>query len=215
MSRVRPYIVRQGDYVAKVATEVGCTEDEIWEHEKNRSLRDEGRTKDMLAPGDVLYVPASPTGGGEVQIEAGNNFRGVTRKATVKLVFRVNGKPRSNERCKVTIVGAPSERGTDAEGALSLEVPVTTRFIGVVFEDPYEEYRVAVGDLDPASERSGEIQRMQQLGYLPNDVPINMISQGDLDEARERYRAVCGLEASEDDTDEIRRRLGRDSKGGQ
>lgn len=54
---MRPYIVRQGDYVTKIAMLVGCDEDEVWAHEKNQELKEKGRTKEILAPGDVLFIP--------------------------------------------------------------------------------------------------------------------------------------------------------------
>lgn len=74
MTEMKPYIVREGDDVAKVATSLGCDEDDIWKHEKNKGLQEEGRTKEALVPGDVLYVPDNPREPSPVQVENQNRF---------------------------------------------------------------------------------------------------------------------------------------------
>src|SRR4051794_28495193 len=55
---MRPYIVRQGDYLTKLARALGSDADGVWGHEQNRALREQRPTPDILHPGDVLHVPA-------------------------------------------------------------------------------------------------------------------------------------------------------------
>ncbi|MFO0653353.1 MAG: peptidoglycan-binding protein [Polyangiales bacterium] len=167
MSGVRPYIVRQGDYVAKIAAQLGCSEDEIWSHEKNKELRESGRTKGVLAPGDVLYVPDVAVKRPAVAIQSGNPFGGNVPRVSVRLIFAERGEPRSKKKYRVWCSGEKREGTTDDGGALSVDVPVTAAMIRVEFEDPFASYPVWIGHVDPSTEQSGVVVRLRQLGYLP------------------------------------------------
>ena len=52
----RPYIVRQGDFLSKIAAQLGMDPSRIWELSENDELRARRPNPEMLAPGDVLHV---------------------------------------------------------------------------------------------------------------------------------------------------------------
>ncbi len=55
---MKPYIVRQGDFLMKIAHAQGFDADVVWSDPKNEGLE---RTRDpnLLHPGDLLWVPES------------------------------------------------------------------------------------------------------------------------------------------------------------
>lgn len=60
MPRLRPCIVQEGDYPAKIAAEHGCREDEIKRQPAERDDDDVRPRADGLRPGDIVLVPDRP-----------------------------------------------------------------------------------------------------------------------------------------------------------
>lgn len=164
---MRPYIVRQGDYLAKIAAQVGCGEDEIWDHAKNRDLRAQGRTKDILCAGDVLFVPSKPSEPRDLTIGGSNQYKGNVALVSVAVRFRRGGKPIAGARYVVTGAGDRVEGSSEGDGLVKFEVPTHVSSVTVTFPDQRLSYRVSVGHVDPSSEASGQRGRLRQLGYLP------------------------------------------------
>lgn len=212
MSGARPYIVRQGDYVAKIAAQTGCSEDEIWEHPKNDPLREGGRTKDVLHPGDVLYLPDEPVRARAVNLQRDNRHDATVPNVTVRLIFRSDGRPRENQAYRVLDLGAPIEGHTDEQGALSFEAPVLARFARVVFIEPFALYHVGIGYVDPMTESSGLARRLQQLGYLPLEASPEDVSGEDTRDLLKQFQCDQSLadtgEADNDTQGRLRREFG-------
>lgn len=166
MSGVRPYIVRQGDYVAKIAFQLGCTEDEIWSHEKNKELKEGGRTKDILAPGDVLYVPAAQAARVGVGITRDNPMTSPARSVEVRVQVSIDGEA-VREQPFIAMGGAWTQTGeSDADGTVTLRVPIDVPVATIVYPNTGESQEFRIGFLDPASEAQGVAQRLELLGLL-------------------------------------------------
>jgi hypothetical protein len=52
-----PYVIKQGDYLAKIAHRFGFDAIAVWNDETNATLRTVRPNPNILYPGDVLYVP--------------------------------------------------------------------------------------------------------------------------------------------------------------
>lgn len=180
MAGVRPYIVRQGDYVAKIADALGCSEDEIWKHDKNKGLIDDGRSAEVLAPGDVVYVPERTAEPAKFKLLSENRYQGAVATMTVRVAFKVDGEPRANKRFKVFDLGEPIEGASDGDGIAVFDVPTSARSVRVVFEEPHAAYQINVGFIDPARESSGAFERLRQLGYFSLDTTPDEVSGEDL-----------------------------------
>jgi hypothetical protein len=87
VAAVRPHIVKDGEDIATIATRYGCTEDEIWNHPKNASLKQERKYKHALVKGDVVNVPDVPPRQENVAVQGQNRFnaRVTTRTAHIRL----------------------------------------------------------------------------------------------------------------------------------
>jgi hypothetical protein len=84
---VRPYVIREGDYLLKVVYENGFDADVVWGHARNAGLRTR-KGPNILAPGDTLFISDAPDGPdyGTVQTGSTNSFvsRAPPTRVTVK-----------------------------------------------------------------------------------------------------------------------------------
>src|ERR1700722_13430648 len=55
--RVQPYVIRQGDYLAKLAYTFGFDADAVWKDPANADLRKIRSDPNMLWPTDIRYIP--------------------------------------------------------------------------------------------------------------------------------------------------------------
>jgi hypothetical protein len=162
---MKPYVVKQGDYLLKIAHLSGFDADEVWGHAKNADLRTARKDASMLKAGDVLFVPDEPKKRLGVTLKQGNTY--VARLPTVKIgvVVVTDGEAVANEKYIVEGIGDESERTTDGDGRVSMEVPVHVREVTVRFIDRPLLLHVPIGDLDPPDTPSGARMRLTSLGY--------------------------------------------------
>jgi hypothetical protein len=168
------YIVRQGDYLAKLAFVHGFDADEVWNDPKNDELKQLRPNPNILAPGDILYIPEKKEEERPIEKGTENTYTATVPKVEVVLVFLDGEQPLANEPCEVRGLGEPASgdpSSTDDDGKLTLSVPVTIREVSVYFAQKNVNYNVRVGDMDPVSEPSGLCKRLTNLGFLPRHLP--------------------------------------------
>lgn len=164
---MRPYVIRQGDYLTGLAYGAGFDADEVWEHSRNGELRQCREHRDILAPGDLLYVP--PPRRHKLAVSSGmsNRFQATTPRAPITIVLMNGTDPIANERCVIEGAGPEHiELETDAHGRLSFEVPLLVHEVRLTFHDGRTVYPVLIGHMDPINERSGVRSRLEHLGYF-------------------------------------------------
>jgi hypothetical protein len=167
-----PYVVKQGDYVQKLAFVQGFDAFKVWNDPKNADLKQSRPDPNVLAPGDVIQIPTAKKEGQPISKGTTNLYSVNIPKAKVGLVFRDGDQPLANEPAEVSGLGDPDPSvpplTTDGGGKLSLDVPVTVREFFVSF--PKKEglsMHFYLGDVDPVSQGTGVTQRLVNLGYLP------------------------------------------------
>jgi hypothetical protein len=162
---MRPYVVKDGDYLDKLALLLAFDADEVWNASENAELKKK-RDPNLLSAGDILYVPEKkdihwlPLKDG-----SDNSFTTKVPRTTLRLVFENLGKPFANEAYVVKGMGAPEEGTTDGDGTVEVKVPVHVREIEVVFKKTGVAHPFHIGDMDPIDEMSGVIKRLENLGY--------------------------------------------------
>jgi len=164
-----PYVVRQGDYLAKLAFVRGFDADEVWNDPKNQALRDLRKNPNILHPGDVLYLPAATQQWLPLQKGTTNQYTAKVPRVTVRLGFKNEEGPMANEPYVVEGLVPRQEGSTDGGGMLTLRVPLHVREVSVVLTKHDVEYPVRIGDMDPIDEASGLRKRLQHLGYRVDD----------------------------------------------
>ncbi|APR86251.1 Hypothetical protein A7982_11600 [Minicystis rosea] len=179
---MRPYVIKQGDYLEKVAHALGSDPDKIWNDPKNAELKQQ-RDPNLLHPGDILYVPAPEPQWMPLTANTSNLYVAKVPRTKVSLVFKDLDEPRANEPYVIHGMGEPEEGTTDGNGALEISVPVHVRELQVMFPKSHVTYPVHVGDMDPIGEPTGVRKRLQHLGYY--EEPSADAGEGDT-EAAER-----------------------------
>jgi N-acetylmuramoyl-L-alanine amidase len=195
----RPYVIRQGDCTGSLGARFGVQADALWSHPKNSALAETRPNREVLAPGDILYVPDTEPTGLPIHAHASNRYRARVPTTTLSLVIREGGVALANERCSVIGAGPqPIDASTDGDGRLNLTLPLHVREITVIVVDRNLACPVRIGHLNPATENSGVRQRLAQLGRLPR---FGLENGEDADDeivraALRRFQEEHGLEPS-------------------
>ncbi|MBK8258775.1 MAG: peptidoglycan-binding protein [Polyangiaceae bacterium] len=194
VDKLKPYVVKQGDYLSKLAFIYAFDAEAVWDHELNSALKSARKSGDMLAPGDVLYLPVTPKEGLPFTSGGTNRYKGSIPMVDVNLAFHdMDEKPIANAAFTIDVPGVRPNSGTsDGDGKVSFKVPVTHREVPVLFPDLNLIFHVRVGDLDPADEMTGAMQRLAHLGYFAESDMGNR--DADLALAVLRFQRLKGLE---------------------
>lgn len=182
---MRPYLVRQGDYMTKLALRFGFDALAVWASPRNRALREKRRSPELLAPGDIVYLPDSRREGLPLQSAVTNRYRARVPTVRLRVALRTPAEALANEpfvveglhgpllalgggaqkpalgRCSIRYEGA-----SDGEGVATFEVPITIDRVWLSLPGRGLRIQVRPGHLDPENEPSGLRQRLVHLGFL-------------------------------------------------
>ena len=133
----RPYVVHQGDYMQSLAIRFGFDASVVWSDPKHDGLRKQGRTPDILYPGDVLYLPEPKRNWLPVKVGQVNHFKVPDRRQRLTLTFQSEpGAALANAACTYDGLLAgpePPPTSTDAAGTLALSVSTRQQPFTVTF----------------------------------------------------------------------------------
>jgi hypothetical protein len=187
--------------------------DDLWNHPKNADLKAKRRDRDILCPGDVLFVPdASNVGADPLPLAAGtsNRYAATVPTVPVSLYLRDGEEVLKNEPYLVQGMvpdGADPVQGTtDGDGQVTLAVPVHVREITIELTGRGVRFRAQVGDMDCLTEDSGVRMRLENLGYYPQ-----FLGHDDdaLAAAVSAFQKASGIEATSVVDDATRDALGK------
>jgi hypothetical protein len=221
---LRPYVIRQGDHLLKLAHQLGFDADAIWGDAKNadlKSLRGDGH---ILCPGDILYVPEPSPKPLDLAAQSSNAYSATVPTITVEVIFKdSDGKAFANEPYQVKGLAetaaddAPEDPKTGGDGRVDFTVPVHIRELEVFFPRRNVVFRLGIGDLDPHDERSGMLQRLRNLGLIGENTGERLLSGagtdadlGRLEDAMKTLQASYGLEPTGEESDELKAKLQTD-----
>jgi N-acetylmuramoyl-L-alanine amidase len=171
------YTVLQGDHLSKIAKDNGFTDYAvIWDHPNNANLKNHRKNPNVLLPGDEVFIPDI-----EQKQESGATDRKhtfVVDKKTLKLrlvLEDIYEKPIAGAQCALLVDGQVFQLTTDGNGKLEQEIPLdakegtlTIRGDQTPFAD--DVIPIKIGHLDPIDEPSGQIARLNNLGYSAGKV---------------------------------------------
>ncbi|MFT3763973.1 MAG: type VI secretion system tip protein TssI/VgrG [Minicystis sp.] len=160
-----PHVVQAGEYLDKIAHRLGFPGDLLWQAPKNAELRAQRPNPNLLAGGDVLWIPKEKARGEEpVDVGSENRFeRRVPRVKVVVWLHRRDGSPLANEPCEVRGLGIQVTSGAD--GKVEIELPIHVREAELWIPKLQMSQPILVGDSDPADTEAGLRQRLTNLGY--------------------------------------------------
>lgn len=173
---MRPYVIRQGDYLTKLGHTMGFDPGTVWADPKNQALRERRPDPDLLHPGDLVWIPDAAQAR-RLAVKAGstNRYAAHIPKKPVDVRIQVGGEGLPKEPYTILGLGPEPITGqTDDEGWVRTKVDVHVRELEVVLTNKNRTLRVRVGDLDPIDTISGLRKRLSHLGfYKPSRVGVD------------------------------------------
>lgn len=163
--KMKPYAVRQGDYLARLAGRMGFSADAVWNDPRNAELKELRGNGDVLYPGDLLYVPDAAPEPMDLAAKSNNRFEAKVPVVTLDLVFSKDEQPLAGEPYEVHGLPDRVEGTSGGDGGVKLTVPVSVHEVRVVFPKYNAVYPIRVGHLDPIDELSGVRMRLENLGF--------------------------------------------------
>jgi hypothetical protein len=176
---VRPYVVKKGDFLLRLAAEFGFDADTVWQDPSNEDLRALRSDPNILLAGDLLYIPDPPIEPPPMTslVLGSTNAFVAPDPPTMTLTHRFIGDdPTTYASKSYTVQELDQLTGlmSDGDGVVTFEAPVTLDTATVVFTDTGESWPLAIGDLDPINSPPGIFQRLQHLGYIDAEIEYDM-----------------------------------------
>jgi hypothetical protein len=165
-----PYVVRAGDYLTAVAHARGLTPGDIWDHPANADLRKKRPNPEILAPGDILFIPVVEREWLPVSAGSTNTYVVTIPLVEIHVVLHgSDGKPLAGKSLVLEPDPGVKSPTTDGTGLLKVKIPVTVRRVTVTVPDANLKFQIRVGELDPHDTSSGILSRLRQLGYAGSE----------------------------------------------
>ena len=164
---MRPYVIRQGDHMRKLAVQHGFNAAAVWSDPQNARLSQQRASMDILYPGDVLLIPEPIREWWPVELGQVNRFVASIETVPIQTVICHRGALLANASYRVRELPELGELSTDARGCVRFESPATLAAATLDFEEPPLRLVLQIGHLDPADTSSGLRQRLFHLGHLP------------------------------------------------
>jgi hypothetical protein len=171
------YVVQQGDHLARIAKAFGFSDwHTIWSHPNNADLKKNRQNPNVLYPGDLLYLPDR-----QLRQEpcSTDNKHGFMKKASdlkLRLTLRDQyEQPIANASCNLILGAKSGTVTTDGSGKIEADIQPDDHD-GILIiqnsETPFENAQISfkIGDLDPVLETSGQVARLNNLGYFAGDI---------------------------------------------
>lgn len=200
------HTVEQGEHLGLIAKNYGyASYTTIWNHENNATLRETRQNPNVLLAGDQVFIPDKQTK--QVEINTGKRTRFQVRQEKVLLRLALehpDGSPMGNVECVLKVNGQARTVTTDSDGMLEQEIPPTAQEASLAFKEPgipFDlEIPLKIGHMDPVGEATGQIARLNNLGYLAG--PLDPVDAKAFASAVEEFQCdeklkvdgVCGPE---------------------
>ena len=179
------YTVQQGDYLSKIAKKNGFPDyHTIWNHPNNADLKQTRQNPNVLFPGDQVFVPdfepRQESGGTEQR----HTFVVKRQPLKLRLVLEdIFEKPIAGAPCTLLVDGQAFQVTTDGSGKIEQEIPPNSKDGVLVISDDQTPFQndvipIKIGNLDPVDQLSGQIARLNNLGYFAGDLDATQGTSG-------------------------------------
>jgi len=184
------YIVQQGDYLSKIARAFGFADYKtIWDAPENQKLKDLRKNPNILYPGDELVIPDKQTREESRPTDKKHKFEVQEDKLMLQIVLLgLDNKPMSDHDCTLIVETDNQDLTTKSDGALEEEIPPTVangklRDKGKPGSGPPTEREIPlkIGYLHPKDTVSGQVARLNNLGYNAGELPDHPLTNTEAD----------------------------------
>ena len=192
------HTVEQGEHLSAIAENYGFySVGTIWDHPNNASLKDQRKNPGVLLPGDQVFIPDKVSKKVDLSTGTSTTFRVKRDKLLIRFVVEdLFGVPLRNGKCEVHVEGRIDSKPTDDDGVIEISIKPGTQEASLVVTEKGSqlegtELPIKIGHLDPVEERTGQIARLDNLGYFAG--PLDDIDERQFTSAIEEFQSENGL----------------------
>ncbi len=176
------HTIKQGEHLSRIGQQYGFTDyQNIWDHPENKGLRQKRQNPNVLFPGDRLYIPDKEPKEIAGATTQRHRFRVKRPPLMLRLILEdLYEKPIANATCELRVENTVFPLTTDHNGQIEQRIPIGAERAALLIKDPETPLNdlvipVKIGHLDPVEEISGQVARLNNLGYNAGtlDQPIN------------------------------------------
>jgi hypothetical protein len=197
---MQPYVIRQGDYLARLAYRFGFDADTVWSGPENEQLRQDGRLSqdpNILRPTDMLYIPVPNEPPVTHSLSTGTTNTFVADVPAVTVTVKFTDPALASQPYAVRELPELTSVTSAGDGTVTFSAPVLLRTATIVFADSGATFVCNIGHLDPIDSLTGVFQRLQHLGFIGDDATCDA---SDLELPRAALRAFKAAQAGAQDS---------------
>jgi len=195
------YVVKQGDHLAKIASDHGLRLwQTIWDHPDNAALKKQRVNPNVLLPRDELEVPKPQQREESCGTEKRHRFKAKTPELMLRVkTLDVCRKPVANVEATLWVAGTFENLKTDGDGLIERPIALDATAGRLRIESDVLagtlDVPLGIGELDPVDEITGQIGRLNNLGYDagPVEEPKDALAKEQLASAIEEFQCDQGL----------------------
>jgi hypothetical protein len=190
------HIVKQGEYLSGIAKVYGFhSYEKIWHDPANAKLKEERKNPNVLFPGDPLVVPDKEEKHESRATDARHRFQMHVEKLRLRVVIKnESAEAVANADYTLVVESEVERKKTDGAGALEKSIPRGAQQGQLLLKnDQFAidlNVPVAIGHLDPVDTVTGQIGRLNNLGYDAGDVqePVDAAAKEQFRSAVEEFQ---------------------------
>lgn len=165
MSKGKQHCVKKGDCISSIAEQNGLFWETVWQHGENSQLREKRDDPNVLLPGDMVFIPDKVVNQEICATGQRHSFVKLGVPAKLNLKVLDNYEVQSNEPYELIIDGVHHSGSTDANGNLEHSMQPKAKVGRLTLTNSGRVFELELGGMDPISEQSGVIARLENLGY--------------------------------------------------
>ncbi|HEY6946597.1 MAG TPA: peptidoglycan-binding domain-containing protein, partial [Candidatus Acidoferrum sp.] len=144
----------------------------VWDHPENADLKKLRKNPNILFPGDQVFIPDKEEKEESGPTDKRHSF--VVDKEKLKLVLVLEDfleKPIAGAQCALLVDGQTFQLTTDGKGKIEQEIPLDAKEATLTIRGDQTPFAndvipLKIGHLDPLDEISGQVARLNNLGYF-------------------------------------------------
>jgi Putative peptidoglycan binding domain/LysM domain len=167
------HTVKQGEHLSSIARRYGFSDYKIiWNDPNNVKLKEQRKNPNVLYPGDQLYIRDKEEKQESRSTEQHHTFQIKNPKLELRLVLEDQfSKPIKNAQCELHVENQVLHLTSDGLGHINQSIPATAENALLIIKDPKTPLNemaipIKIGHLDPVEEQSGQLSRLNNLGYF-------------------------------------------------
>jgi N-acetylmuramoyl-L-alanine amidase len=199
----KQHTVVQGEYLSKIAHEYGFKSYKtIWNAPENKDLKEKRKNPNVLFPGDVLFIPDREVKEVSCVTDRRHKFQAKGEDLELRIALKgFRNEPLQEHECTLVVESDRTEFKTKWDGIIEKKIPETASQ-GLLLDkgkagSPFSLQReivLKIGHLDPVETMSGQIARLNNLGYDAAELPDHTLTVAEEERIRKSVRFLSAVE---------------------